>query len=105
MKERHPKAAGFVLEHLAALEPFLDTSILAGFSYGAGVKAHVAVQEGDLLGHKVSRTGASANGERTDAIQEFAPLKDATHVRQFVGSTNWIRWYLPSMYATTVKIL
>ena len=53
----------------------------------------------------VSRTGARADDERTSAINEFAPLKDQTQVRQFVGSTNWVRWYLPSCYATTVKIL
>ena len=31
---RHPKLSPGVLEHLGALEPFLDTSIVAGFSYG-----------------------------------------------------------------------
>jgi hypothetical protein len=105
MAARHPDAAPYVLEHLAALEVFLDTSILAGFSYGTGAKALIAVQKGKLLGHIVSRTGASADAERTQAITEFAPLKDPTHVRQFVGSTNWVRWCMPSCYATAVKIL
>ena len=53
----------------------------------------------------MGRTGAKADGERTAAIEKFAPLKEQQHVRQFVGSTNWIRWYLPSCYATAVKIL
>ena len=35
MRERHPKASVSVLVHLASLEPFLDTSILAGCSFGA----------------------------------------------------------------------
>ena len=26
-------------------------------------------------------------------------------MRQFVGCTNWIRWYLASYYATAVKML
>ena len=42
MRERYPKATPGVLEHLEALEPFLDTSILAGFSYGVG-KAEMIV--------------------------------------------------------------
>ena len=93
-----------MLEHLEALEPFLDTSILAGFSYGIS-KAFVAVQEGSLLGHRVGREGSSHEDEKTQAIQDFAPLKDVTQVRQFVGSTNWVRRYLLPCYATAVKIL
>ena len=47
-KKRHPKASKVVLEHLGALEPFLDTSIVAGFSYGVD-KASVAVSSGKSL--------------------------------------------------------
>ena len=74
-------------------------------SFGAGVKAQIAVSEGGLLEHKVGRRGAHADGERIKAIDEFAPLRDQSQVRQFVGSTNWGRWYMASMYATAVKIL
>ena len=42
MKARHPNTSPGVLEHLEALEPFLDTSIVAGFSYGIN-KASVAL--------------------------------------------------------------
>ena len=104
MKLRHPKASGSILEHCSALETFLDTSILAGFSFGAD-KALVAVQKGSLLGHEVSRAGSAPSGERCQAINEFAPLKDQSQVRQFLGCTNWIRWYLPSYYPTAVKLL
>ena len=45
------------------------------------------------------------DGSRTQAIREFAPLKEITHVRQFIGSTNWIRFYLSNVYSTLVKIL
>ena len=92
------------MEHAVSLEAFLDTSIVAGFSYGVD-KAQVAVTSGKLLGHVVGRTGASAESDRVQAIVEFAPLKEPSHVRQFVGCTNWIRWYLSSYYATAVKIL
>ena len=53
----------------------------------------------------MSRSGASADGERTKAIREFAPLKDPSHVRQFLGSTNWVRWYLPTVYPAAQKML
>jgi hypothetical protein len=87
MEKRHPKASKFILEHLASLEPFLDTSIVSGFSFGVN-KAQVAVTTGKLLGHVVGRTGASADAERTQAIQDFAPLKDPSQVRQFLGTTK-----------------
>ena len=93
-----------MLEHLDALEPFLDTSILAGFSFGVN-KASVVVTEGSLLGHHVGREGSSHETSKTDAIWKFAPLNNATEVRQFVGSTNWVRRYLLPCYATAVKIL
>ena len=104
MAERHPNVSPGLLEHLEALEPFLDTSIVAGFSYGVS-KASVVVTEGSLLGHRVSREGSSHESEKTDAIRLFAPLHDVTQVRQFVGSTNWVRRYLLPCYATAVKIL
>merc|ERR1711994_421008 len=63
------------------------------------------VTEGTLLGHRVSREGATHDPEKTQAIDDFAPLKDVQHIRQFVGSTNWVRRYRFPCYAAAVKIL
>ena len=104
MAARHPNCSAGLLEHLSALEPFLDTSILAGFSYGVG-KAFIAVTEGSLLGHKVNREGSHHEEEKTEAIMKFPPLLNESMIRQFVGSTNWVRRYLLPCYATAVKIL
>ena len=104
MASRHPKASKFMLEHLSCLEVFLDTSIVAGFSFGIA-KAQIAVTEGNLLGHRVKRSGISHGPEKTQAIRDFAPLKEPSHVRQFLGSTNWIRLFMPAPYAAAVKIL
>ena len=93
LSTRHPNLSPGVLEHLGALEPFLDTSIVAGFSYGVE-KGNIMVTEGTLLGHRVSREGASHDPDKTKAIDDFAPLKDVQQIRQFVGSTNWVRRYL-----------
>ena len=79
-------------------------SIVAGFSFGTS-KAHVVVTEGGLLGHHVSRNGSEHDPEKTQAIDEFAVLKDATQVRQFVGSTNWVRRYLFPCYEAAQKAL
>ena len=65
----------------------------------------MVVIEGSLLGHHVSREGSSHQEEKTDAIRKFSPLHDVSQVRQFVGSTNWVRRYLLPCYATAVKIL
>ena len=104
MSKRHPNASRFVLEHLAELEPFLDVSILSGFSYGIN-KAFVMMSDGSLLGHRVNRNGATVEPERTAAIAGFAPLKDVTQLRQFLGCTNWVRHYLAVTYPAVVKTL
>ena len=104
LAKRHPKMSPAVKEHLGALEPFLDISIMAGFSYGSK-KAFMIVTEGSLLGHKVGRFGSRHEPEKTQAIDDFHPLRDVSEVRQFVGSTNWVRRYLLPCYAAAVKIL
>ena len=75
----HPNASKAILEHVGALEPFLDVSIVSGFSFGIS-KAFVAVQKGKLLGHIVGREGASADEEKTQAIRDFAPIKTTAAV-------------------------
>ena len=101
---RHPDASPHVLDHLVSVEAFLDKSIASGFSFGVD-KAQVLVIEGKLLGHVVSRNGSSPDGERVQAIKDFAPLKEKLHIQQFLGSTNWLRQYLVPAYASCVKIL
>jgi hypothetical protein len=87
-----------------SLEAFLDRSIVSGFSFGAE-KAQVLVQQGKLLGHEVGRFGSRPDGERVKAIVDFAPLKEKLHIQQFLGCTNWLRWYLPKEYAGAAKVL
>ena len=65
LASRHPKCQCSVLEHLGNLEPFLDVSICAGFSYGVS-KAFLVVMNGSLLGHKVGREGSAHDDEKTE---------------------------------------
>ena len=101
---RHLDLSPGLLEHLEVLEPFLERSISAGFSLGFE-KAQVVVQEGSLLGHHAGQEGSSHEPGKTEAIDNFAPLKGVSQVRQFVGSTNWVRGYLFACCATAIKML
>ena len=76
LEKKYPKARAWVKEHVRALEPFLDVSIVSGFSFGVN-KAFVCRTSGGLLGHLVSWTGANTDPERIQAIVDFPPL--ATH--------------------------
>ena len=101
---RHPKACRHVIEHLVVLEAFFDNSIVAGFSYGVA-KAQLLKVKAVLLGNLVGRFGSTADPEKTEAIMNFDPLREQTHVRQFLGCTNWTRWFLPEYYPIAAKIL
>ena len=101
---RHPKADPMVLDHLLSLEAFLDKSIVSGFSYSCD-KADVLVTGGKLLGNWVDRKGSRPDKERVAAVVDFAPLREKLHIQQFLGCTNWLRWYLPQEYAHVAKLL
>ena len=79
-------------------------SICSGFSFGAE-KAQVLKAEGKLLGRVVGRTGVTADGDRVQAITDFAPLKEKLHVQQFAGSTNWLRQHMRVEYGQAMKVL
>ena len=104
MGSRYPDASRHVLDHLLSLEAFLDVSILSGFSFGVD-KADVLRAEGKLLGRLVSRSGIKGDGERAQAVRDFAPLKEKVHVQQFAGSTNWLRQHMKEPYAQALKVL
>ncbi|CAK8988949.1 unnamed protein product [Durusdinium trenchii] len=50
MEKRYPEASIHLLDHLEALESFLDRSIIAGMTFGID-KASVAVVEGENISH------------------------------------------------------
>jgi hypothetical protein len=104
MGKKFSGAPGHLLDHLEALESFLDRSIAAGMTFGIE-KACVAVVEGNLLGHNISRKGAKCSAEKTRAILKFPALKEKLHIQQFLGCTNFLRSYLPPEYAHCAKLL
>ena len=104
MGERHPKASRFILDHVVSLEAMLDLSILSGFSFGIE-KAKLFQEKGELLGDFVGRTGRWPNGERIQAIQDFAVIYDKQQLQQFLGCTNWVRWFMTDKYPVLVKMI
>ncbi|CAJ1448996.1 unnamed protein product, partial [Effrenium voratum] len=104
LRKKYPKADPHLLDHLIALEAFLDKSIVFGFSYGLS-KAEIAVMQGKLLGHHLSRGGVKADPERSQAVRDFPPLREKLHIQQFLGCGNWLRAYLPVEYGHAAKIL
>jgi hypothetical protein len=104
MGARHPKANTHVLDHLLTSEAFLHKSIISGFSFGVE-KAQVLVVKGKLLGNWVSRTGCKPDGERVQAVVDFPALKEKVQVQQFLGCTNWLRWFMITEYAQAAKVL
>jgi hypothetical protein len=104
LSERYPAASEHLLDHLEALEAFLDKSIMAGVTFGID-KAKIGVIEGELLGHCVGRFGARCSQEKTKAVQDFPALREKLHIQQFLGCTNFLRNYLPPEYAHCAKLL
>jgi len=104
LSRRYPEADRFLLDHLVSLEAFLDKSIIFGFSYGVA-KAELCSTGGRLLGHLVGRHGTAPDPERSQAVRDFAPLKEKLHIQQFLGCTNWLRTYLPAEFGHCAKVL
>ena len=104
LRDEFPGACAHVREHMVSLIAFLRNSIVSGFSFGVD-KAQVLIIAGKLLGRMVTRTGAGLDPERSQAVMEFAPLKELLHVQQFLGCTNWLRVYLHAVYAHAAKIV
>ena len=103
MLRRLPKASKHVLEHLLALEAFLYNSIVVGLSYGVA-KALLLRVSAVLLGSLVGRHASTADPEKTEVIVNFDPLREQTHVQQFLGCTKWVRWLLPEYFPVTANI-
>ena len=68
-KKMFPNADPHVLDHCAALEPFLDVCIASGFSLGASKSAGKIFQpEITFLGDIVDRNGLKSTEEHLGAV-------------------------------------
>ena len=57
------------------------------------------------MGDWVGRQGRWPNGARVQAIRDFSPIKQKVELQQFLGCTNWVRYYLAHFYPALVKMI
>lgn len=82
-------------EHLNHLREVLHRLKKANLTVNPG-KVKFAVTEFPFLGHIVTADGkVSIDPERTRAIREFAPPKDAKGIARFLGMVNYFQKYIP----------
>ena len=102
MRETHPDADPFVLEHFHALESLLDVAIVTGFSFGTA-KASLLQTEVKVLGEIVGRESRRPTGEHVRAILEYpTPIPNIQELRRFLGIVNRVRLHEPAEYGSVV---
>jgi hypothetical protein len=60
-------------------------------------KVTFATQEISFLGHVVSSTGVHIDPERTRAIRDFPPPRDAKGISRFIGMVNFYHKFIPKL--------
>ena len=92
-----------VLEHLLALEPLLDASIVSGSSLGCK-KAELLQTDVKFLGEYVGRESRTMTGEHRTAILNWPePIPDVPSLRRFLGVVNWVRPHMPAEFGVPLK--
>ncbi len=105
MTVRFPKADPFILDHLNCVEQLLDVSTITGFSFSVD-KAQPCQTKVVYIGDEVGREGVDNCESRAEAIVEgWQTIDSPTELRQFLGSTNWVKDHAGSTYSSAVKVL
>ena len=84
--EDHLEHLGIVLERLRS----------AGLTVKPE-KVVFATQEISFLGHVISPAGVRIDPERTQAIRDFPPPRDAKGISRFVGMVNFYHKFIPRL--------
>jgi hypothetical protein len=104
MKARHPRACPFVVYHLVSWENFADICIVSGYSLAAA-KTKLLQTRVLLLGDWCSREGRSPDPDNISLIRDWPPIREETHLRRFLGMTNWLRCHYGAEYAEMIRPL
>ena len=88
-------------EHLKHLKQTFLKCRIYGLSLNPK-KSHFVVQEGKLLGHLVSANGIRIDPERVKAILKICFPRSKKDVQSFIGTINFLRWFIPN-FAETIK--
>ena len=52
------------------------------------------VNEGIVLGHKISERGIEVNKAKVEAIEKMSGPKDIKGIRSFLGHASFYRWFI-----------
>ena len=84
-------------QHLKHLREVLSRLQKAGLTVNPK-KVNFAVPQFSFLGHIVKANGkVSIDPERTRAIREFLPPRDAKGIARFLGMINYFHKYIPHL--------
>jgi hypothetical protein len=75
-------------EHLRHLDTVLGKLTKAGFTINAA-KCRFCREEVKFLGHRIDRTGVSADPDRVQAILHYPAPRNSKQLRQFLGTCNF----------------
>jgi hypothetical protein len=75
-------------EHMMHIDAVLRKLTRAGFTTNA-TKCHFCREEARFLGHRIDRTGVSADPERIAAILHYPVPRNSKQLRQFLGTCNF----------------
>ena len=57
-------------------------------------KCHFMVQEGIVLGHRISARGIEVDKAKIEAIEKLPPPSSVKGIRSFLGHAGFYRWFI-----------
>ena len=57
-------------------------------------KCHFMVQEGIVLGHRISTRGIEVDKAKIEAIEKLPPPSSVKGIRSFLGHAGFYRWFI-----------
>ena len=91
--ERNSGIRRFVWEHITNVHRIIQRIEHAGGTFNAG-KSFLAVPEINVVGHICSVKGRTADESKIRVIRDWAPCKDLTDVRSFLGTLGVMRIFI-----------
>ena len=67
-------------------------------------KSHFRLEEGNLLGHIISKDCIKIDPERIKAIQKVKDSRRKKEVQSFIGQVNFLRRFIPSLAEILMNI-
>jgi hypothetical protein len=90
-------------EHLLHLRQTFEKCRKFGLSLNPK-KSHFSMQEGNLLGHIVSKEGIKVDPKRVEAIDTINIPRNIKEIQSFLGKINFLRRFIPN-FAEIIKLI